>query len=84
MGNFFKKEISKEDQVIINFVNTLLNNANINNKCIPDKVEKQLYFNLLKILIGNLTELSKTFRIEFLNHRITINFEAITDETTSN
>lgn len=78
---FSKKQVSKEDEVIHNFINKLLENSDINNKCIPDKFERHLYFSLLKVFLGNIKEASKTFKLEFLNHKITINIEPIIENS---
>jgi hypothetical protein len=64
--------LSSEDAAIAEFVDRLLQNTDINNSCIPDRFERQLYCHIIKMIIANLKEASKTFRLEFLNHVITI------------
>lgn len=60
---------TSEDKAINDLVDHLLNNANINLTCMPDRFEKKMYVNLIKIIFGNVKELLQTTTIEFFNHR---------------
>jgi hypothetical protein len=50
----------------------MLENVDINQSCIPDNIEKQMYINLLKLILGNLKMLLDGIKIEILNHEINI------------
>lgn len=82
MGNkiyksFKHPEKDDTDKAIEKFVKNLLQNANINIKVIPDNVEEAVYINILKIILNNLKSLANTSHIEFLNHRIMFQIEAL-------
>jgi hypothetical protein len=87
MGNTFKKKgKSSEDVAIELFVKRLLENKSINIKCLPDSIEEKIYISMLQVLMGNLKEFSKTFKVELFNYNITINIDPIInkDESSEN
>jgi len=79
MGNTFRRDKkpapTPEDQAIEAFVMAQLKNADINISYLPDSIEKQIYINLIKIIIGNLHQITDSVRIELLNHVITLKIE---------
>ena len=62
-------QLSKEK--INEFVKKLLVDQNINIKYLPDYVEKQIYKNVLNMLIGLLNNTLATTSIKFLGHELT-------------
>lgn len=79
MGNTFHREKkpapTPEDQAIEAFVMAQLKDADVNMTYLPDGIEKQIYINLIKIIIGNLHQITDSVRIEILNHVITLKIE---------
>jgi hypothetical protein len=78
MGNITsrgKKILSPQEKAIEAFVEAQIQNADINITCIPDGIEKEIYINLIKILLGNLHQITQSVRIEILNHVITLHIE---------
>ena len=53
-------------------VDNMLVNDNINIKHLPDFVERQLYLNIIKIVLNIIAETTKTSKIEFLGHEISL------------
>ena len=71
--NFFKKKEKDATELAIEkIVDKMLQNADINASCIPDNLEKQLYINLLKLILGNLKVILDGVKVDFLEHEITI------------
>lgn len=65
-----KSHISKES--IMEFVNTLLNDENVNVKFFPDVVERQLYRNVINIIMEILKHTVESCCIKVMGHEITI------------
>ena len=85
MGNILPKKTpppvqSAEDEAILRFVQEQLENARVNVSFIPDKMEKQIYINIIKIILANLQHLADTVRIEVLNHVITLRIEPLMEK----
>lgn len=84
MGNLFVKkarpEETAEEEAIMRFVNAQLENAKVNMSFIPDKMEKQIYVNIIRIILANLQSLTDTIRIEILNHVITLRIEPMVEK----
>lgn len=58
------------------FLNNLLKDENINT-ILPDKIEKDVYMKMLKLIIGVLRHTADTIHVDVLNHRITLHIEPI-------
>jgi len=71
---------SAKEEAIMRFINAQLENAKVNVSFIPDKMEKQIYVNIIRILLANLQSLTETVRIEIMNHVITLRIEPMTAE----
>ena len=87
MGNHLQKPkppLTPEEQSIEAFVNALLRDANINATFLPDNVEKEIYINILKIILGNLKSIVDSIRLEVLHHVITIKMEPKEEEKSEN
>lgn len=52
------------------FVERLLNDVNVNITYLPDFVERQIYRNMITILLGVVQNLSDTTEIKFLGHKM--------------
>ena len=61
-------------------VDNMLVNDNINIKHLPDFVERQLYLNIIKIVLNIIAETTKTSKIEFLGHEISLKFNSDIDK----
>ncbi len=66
-----------EDIVLENMVKRYLNDEHINSKFIPDFIEKKLYKNILKILIGILKDTMENAEINVLDHKIKFTIEPL-------
>lgn len=80
---------SKQDQqvdssVSIDAVDALVNDFmkdnKINNPMIPDFIEKQIYTNCIKLVLGVLDQSLKTVNIEFLGHKLTLKLSSAQSE----
>lgn len=60
--------VSKEK--VKTFVDSLLTNENVNISMFPDAIEKQLYMNVLNILMEIMKETFKGVRVEIMGHEI--------------
>jgi DNA mismatch repair ATPase MutS len=70
-------EISK--QKVNQFVETLLEDENINIKYFPDAVERQIYRNVFNILINLLDTLFETTSVNFLGHKLEFDLKPVED-----
>lgn len=64
-------------RAIETFVNLLMQNKHVNCTYMPDFIEKDIYRNLIIVVLANLKEWIRTIRLEILNHVITMNIEPI-------
>jgi len=69
------------DAVIDELVTHMLQNADINISVLPDYMERRIYANIVRILIGNVTELLRHVKIEVLNHVITMRIDPVAHPT---
>jgi len=83
MGTLFSKKKSEEEIILEKYINDILKNKNINNSLIPDTIERNLYINILKLIINHIKEITDTIRIEFIGHVLTIKMEKLNEEKTS-
>lgn len=72
------KDVSKER--INAFVETLLQNKEINIKYLPDAVERQIYRNVFGILVGLMDNLFDSASIKFMGHKVTFALHPMTDQ----
>lgn len=73
-----KQSIPKQKDAIDVFIDeVLLKNKDVNCSLVPDFMEKDVYRNVLRVIIGNITEIVKSCRIEILNHVITVHIDPI-------
>lgn len=70
-----KPAIVSSEQVIQEFIEVLMKDPKINKKAIPDKIEKEFYLVLFTTLMSNLMKIADTFKIEIMNHVITLKIE---------
>jgi hypothetical protein len=56
-----------------NFASALLQNKAVNITLLPDNVEKEIYFNCLKIIFWVLDKIANTLKITFCGHTIAMN-----------
>ena len=76
-----KPSQQKKKDAVDTFIDEfLMKNKDVNFSAMPDFMEKDIYRNLLRVVIGNLTEILKSCRFQILNHIITIHIEPITTE----
>ena len=73
-GNKILSETSKRR--IEEIAERMIQNEAMNIKYLPDFVERQIYKNMLNIVIGLLNEIIEGGKIEILEHEITLKMEA--------
>lgn len=69
--------LDHQDRVLDNIVIRFLENENINNRYIPDAIERRMYRNVLKLVIGHLSEVVEGTRFDVLGHRISLSITPI-------
>ena len=62
------------------FVDLLLRDKNVNCRYLPDFLERDIYRNLIRLILGNLTEIVRSVRIKIMNHVITLHIEPDTGD----
>ena len=67
------QELSK--QKVDEFVEKLLSNASVNIGYLPDFVERQIYRNVLNLLIGLLDSTLDSASVKFMGHEVTFNIK---------
>lgn len=60
------------EEAIRKLVDSFMKNKNINQRYIPDAIERQIYQNMILLLMTLLEESLKTARIQFLGHELTM------------
>lgn len=80
MGTRQSKKTREYDAIDRFIDDVILKNKDINCSGVPDFIEKDVYRNILRIVLGNLSEILKSCRIQFLNHVITIHIEPISQK----
>lgn len=76
-------ELNEEEQAIERMVDRYLANKQINSKFIPDAIERKMYKNMLRILIGLLKDTFNNAHVDLLGHRVSFSMHPINNETTS-
>lgn len=66
------------------FVEKLLNDKNVNIKYLPAFVERQIYRNVINILLGLLDNLLSTANVQFIGHEIDFNLKSVPDNNNTN
>ena len=74
-----KEEVYKSEssKVIDEIVDRYLADELVNNPRIPDFIEKRLYRNMVKIIIGIIKDTSENANVEVLGRKITSSMEPI-------
>lgn len=76
-----KKETTERrpfcQDTIERMVETFLKNKDINHRFIPDAIERNMYYNMIRIILAVVDETLETTRIEFLGHEIRLRLEPI-------
>jgi hypothetical protein len=67
------REISKE--ALEEFVDKMMSENKLNIPYFPDGIERQLYINAFKILLGLVDEFANKNEIKFLGHKLTFKLE---------
>mmetsp|Transcript_32555 Transcript_32555/g.97073 ORF Transcript_32555/g.97073 Transcript_32555/m.97073 type:complete len:395 (+) Transcript_32555:572-1756(+) len=74
------REVARHHEGLELVADRLLANPAVNQKLVPDFVERKLYINCLQLLFRLLDSLAATFRITVCGHDVRVSFEAIKDE----
>ena len=67
----------KESDEVRTIIDRFLKNELINNPYIPDFIERKLYANVIKLVIGIMKETVESSKIDVLGHRISFKLEPI-------
>lgn len=60
------------EDAIRKIVDTFMKNSKINQRFIPDAIERQIYQNVIVLLMAVLEESLKTAQIQFMGHALTV------------
>jgi len=74
-----KKTWNTQNEAIRKVVDKYLENELINNVFIPDFLERRIYMNVTKLVLGLLQETLESINVDFLGHRISLNIEPISN-----
>lgn len=72
-----KKENLLSKQQIHDFVDELIKDENINIRFLPDHVEKQIYTNILIILMQIIQHSVEDLKVSFMGHEITMKMDPL-------
>lgn len=61
------------------YINSLLNNENVNITYIPDIAEKQMYINIFSLIINILDETLKKTSVKFLGHELIFELKPVVE-----
>jgi hypothetical protein len=64
-------ELTPEEEAINVIVERYIHNEKINNRFIPDVVERRIYRNTLKLIIGIMKDTVENASVDVLGHRVT-------------
>jgi hypothetical protein len=67
------------DEILDDIIERYMKNDLINNPAIPDWIERKIYKNILKMVIGILTETAENTDLELLGHTISVSVKPKTD-----
>lgn len=65
------------EEVIERILDDFMANEQINNPAIPDFIERMIYRNVLKLVIGVAEEMVGSTTLEFLGHRVTASMSPV-------
>lgn len=72
------------DKAIETFVDTLINDPEINIYGLPDRLEKAMYRNTLKMVMHSLEKVFSNVGVELIGHRLRVNMEPLGQGNSSN
>lgn len=64
-------ELTPEEEAVNAIVERYIRNEKINNRFIPDAVERRIYRNTLKLIIGIMKDTVENASIDVLGHKVT-------------
>jgi len=80
MNNLIKKNTSELSHIKIDeYIDSLLNNENVNIKYIPDIAERQIYRNVFTMIVNILDETLKQTSVKFLGHELTFELKPVVE-----
>jgi hypothetical protein len=63
------------DAAVRRVVDAFLRNPDVNQTYLPDAIERRLYYNMIKLFLGVLSESLKHARVELLGHQIVLHMD---------
>lgn len=75
---------TEEDVVIDRIVDRYIANDRMNNRLIPDAIERRIYRNLLKMVLGAMQDTVGHARMEFLGHEVTVTMRPVMERQQHN
>jgi hypothetical protein len=63
------------DAAVRRVVDAFLRNPDVNQTYLPDAIERRLYYNVIKLFLGVLSESLKHARVELLGHQIVLHMD---------
>ena len=66
-----------EDEIFEKLVARLLENEMVNNRYIPDALERRIYINLFKVIVGHMKHAASNTSVQFLGHELTFTITPI-------
>jgi len=89
MGNIFRRPTPKNaaepaapptpaalsDAAVRRIVDAFLRNPDVNQTYLPDAIERRLYYNMIKLFLGVLSESLKHAKVELLGHQIVLHMD---------
>lgn len=85
MGQILSKKKKGKDaqqKALDDFISHLVRQKPIRCRYIPEFIERDIYENILRLMLHNLSEILQSIRIEFLHHEITIHIGPVSCPTT--
>ena len=80
MNNLFEKNTCELSHIKIDeYIDSLLNNENVNIKYIPDIAERQIYRNVFTMIVNILDETLKQTSVKFLGHQLTFELKPVVE-----
>lgn len=72
-----KEELSDEDKALDVFIQSILEDNDLNLPMVPDGLEKKIYRNMLKFVIAATKKMLATVSVRFLGHEITFHLSPL-------
>ena len=80
MNNLFEKKLTELSHIKIDeYIDSLLNNENVNIKYIPDIAERQIYRNVFTMIVNILDETLKQTSVKFLGHELIFELKPVVE-----